>query len=337
MLALAARLGYSESAFLSPGRSRATTTCATSAPWPRCRSAATRRSRPGSRWPSTRGAAGRLVLHTASGEVPVDTETGEGGRTVATLTSVAPYVEEPDPALRDRRPRAPALGSGRARPRRCRRGWRTPAARHLILACRTRERLADLDYDFDALKTLMLDHDLTTVALVWREDPRVFHARDPFPVGGVVEDPATGAAAAAFGAYLRELGAVTPPVDLTIHQGEDMGRPSTLDGARGHRPTGRSCASAGRPWRSRAQGLAHERLEHPAGGGRGAVRRARRRGGVADAEAHGHVGQLARVARGVRPASAPAARSTAGRWRRRTAARPGSSAAAAARRRPRPR
>ncbi len=146
---------------------------------------------------------------------------------MATLTSVAPYVEEPDPALvtgalehlrwdpgeldPDLPPRVAYAG-----------------ARHLILACRTRERLADLDYDFDALKELMLDHDLITVALVWREDPRTFHARNPFPVGGVVEDPATGAAAAAFGAYLRELGAVTPPVDLTIHQGEDMGRPSTL-------------------------------------------------------------------------------------------------------------
>jgi len=43
-----------------------------------------------------------------------------------------------------------------------------------------------------------------------------------------VEDPATGAAAAAFGAYLRELGLVTPPVRLTLHQGHDLGRPSLL-------------------------------------------------------------------------------------------------------------
>ncbi len=55
-----------------------------------------------------------------------------------------------------------------------------------------------------------------------------FHARNPFPVGGVVEDPATGAAAAAFGAYLRELGLVRPPANVTILQGHDMGRPSRL-------------------------------------------------------------------------------------------------------------
>ena len=48
------------------------------------------------------------------------------------------------------------------------------------------------------------------------------------PVGGVVEDPATGAAAAAFGNYLRETGAVTAPATVTVHQGVDMGRPSLL-------------------------------------------------------------------------------------------------------------
>jgi PhzF family phenazine biosynthesis protein len=44
----------------------------------------------------------------------------------------------------------------------------------------------------------------------------------------VVEDPATGAAAAAFGGYLRELGLVPVPATLTVHQGVDMGRPSTI-------------------------------------------------------------------------------------------------------------
>jgi PhzF family phenazine biosynthesis protein len=50
--------------------------------------------------------------------------------------------------------------------------------------------------------------------------------RDPFPVGGVVEDPATGAAAAAFGAYLREFGQEQPTI--TLHQGDDLGRPSLI-------------------------------------------------------------------------------------------------------------
>ena len=32
-------------------------------------------------------------------------------------------------------------------------------------------------------------HELVTVDLVHREDETTFHARNPFPVGGVVEDP----------------------------------------------------------------------------------------------------------------------------------------------------
>ena len=74
----------------------------------------------------------------------------------------------------------------------------------------------------------MLRENWTTIQLVWRETPDIFHARVPFPVGGVVEDPATGAASAALGAYLRELRLVVPPAMITVHQGDDMGRPSLL-------------------------------------------------------------------------------------------------------------
>ncbi|MFD7713457.1 PhzF family phenazine biosynthesis isomerase [Streptomyces sp. NPDC059786] len=99
---------------------------------------------------------------------------------------------------------------------------------HLVLAAGSRARLADLDYDFEALAAVMRVHGWTTVHLVWRESGDRFHARDPFPVGGVVEDAATGAAAAAFGGYLRTLGLVTAPSVISIRQGEDMGRPSDL-------------------------------------------------------------------------------------------------------------
>ncbi len=99
---------------------------------------------------------------------------------------------------------------------------------HLILVAATRQRLSHLDYDFDRLARLMVEEDLTTVQLLWQESPTVFHSRNPFPVGGVVEDPATGAAAAAFGGYLRSAGLVVPPAHITILQGQDMGRPSVI-------------------------------------------------------------------------------------------------------------
>ncbi|MDX6726392.1 MAG: hypothetical protein QOK49_1197 [Baekduia sp.] len=173
-----------------------------------------------------RDGAGAILLNTRSGPVAVQTQ-ADGGDVSATLTSVAPAVHPVDDADVDlalaalRWTRAdldPALPPRIA----------YAGARHLILAVRTRARLADLDYAFDVLKAYMSQRDLTTVDLVWRQDTTTFQARNPFPVGGVVEDAATGAAAAAFGAYLRERGAVSPPVRVTVLQGADMGRPSEL-------------------------------------------------------------------------------------------------------------
>ncbi len=119
---------------------------------------------------------------------------------------------------------------------------------HPLLAVRTRERLAGLDYDMTLLARLMADRGWTTVDLVWREDETTFHARNPFPPGGVVEDPATGAAAAALGGYLREAGHVHLPSVVTVLQGADMGRPSLLtvgipsDPSQGIRVTGSAVA-----------------------------------------------------------------------------------------------
>lgn len=157
---------------------------------------------------------------TPAGLVTVAVADGE-----ATLTSVDPRVE----ALDDLEELLTALGWAAADldpalPPRV--GY--AGAFHPIVAAATRERLAALDYDFERLRALASAHDWTTIALVHRRSPEVYDARNPFPAGGVVEDPATGAAAAAFGAYLRELELVAPPAEVTIHQGDDMGRPSVL-------------------------------------------------------------------------------------------------------------
>lgn len=67
-----------------------------------------------------------------------------------------------------------------------------------------------------------------TVAVLHRIADGEFEARNLFPVGAITEDPATGAAAAAVGAYLRILGLVEPPSRVLIHQGRHVGRPSLL-------------------------------------------------------------------------------------------------------------
>ncbi|MFI7140646.1 response regulator [Streptomyces massasporeus] len=56
---------------------------------------------------------------------------------------------------------------------------------HPVIATASRDRLADLDYDMAALGDLMARRDWTTIDLVLRESPTVFHARNPFPPGGV--------------------------------------------------------------------------------------------------------------------------------------------------------
>lgn len=99
---------------------------------------------------------------------------------------------------------------------------------HLVIAVRSLSRLQRLDYDFEGLKVLMEGAGITTLQLLWREDEALFHSRNPFPVGGVVEDAATGAAAAALGGYLRDAGLVRTPFEFSIRQGEAMGRPSLL-------------------------------------------------------------------------------------------------------------
>ena len=174
---------------------------------------------------SAAGDPATLVLETNGGPVPVETSADSDGLIRATLTSVATWVREPGPDLLsmaldlldwqvdDLDPRLPPAIA-------------FAGARHLILAAREGVRLATLDYPFELMKALMLANDLTTLQLVWRESPTRFRARDPFPVGGVVEDPATGAAAAALGGYLRERGEIVAPASFEIIQGVEMGRPS---------------------------------------------------------------------------------------------------------------
>jgi PhzF family phenazine biosynthesis protein len=174
-----------------------------------------------------RSPADVLIFHTPAGFVSITTFQNDKGELVAELTSVAPRVSQPAPdllvgvlgALRwsadDLDPDYPVLLAN-------------AGAEHLVLVTKTRQRLADLDYDFDDLATVMHRYGLVTVLLVWPESKNRYHARNPAAGLGVVEDPATGAAAAAFGGYLRELAMIGENAEFTISQGVDMGRPSEI-------------------------------------------------------------------------------------------------------------
>ena len=224
MQAIAREVGYSETAFVAPrhGNARDIRYYSPEAEVPFCGHATIATG-------VVLGADegdGAYRLATRVGDVPVDVRTHDGRREAA-LTSVVPRHAPATAALVDAA--LSALGWSRGELDRS-----IPPARafagawHLVLAVAEPGTLARLDYDFDRLKALMLADGLTTLQLLWREGRQVFHARNPFPVGGVVEDPATGAAAAALGGYLRDAGLLAAPTSILIRQGEAMGRPSRL-------------------------------------------------------------------------------------------------------------
>jgi PhzF family phenazine biosynthesis protein len=102
-------------------------------------------------------------------------------------------------------------------------------ARHLLLALNDRATLAAMQYDIHTGAELMRAWRFATISLVHAGAPGRFHARNPFAAGGVYEDPATGAAAAALAGYLQALGIEARNVEIV--QGEDMGVPCLIHAA----------------------------------------------------------------------------------------------------------
>jgi PhzF family phenazine biosynthesis protein len=169
---------------------------------------------------------GNYLFNTKVGEIPVDV-TIHNEHIEASLTSVLPVYAAASNDLLNKTLKALNWALDDLEPS-------IPPARafagnwHLVLAVKSKERLDNLSYDFDTLKSIMQADDLTTLQLIWQESPEVIHSRNPFPIGGVVEDPATGSAAVALGGYLRDANLIAAPATLQIRQGEVMGRPSLL-------------------------------------------------------------------------------------------------------------
>ncbi|PTW90348.1 PhzF family phenazine biosynthesis protein [Microbacteriaceae bacterium MWH-Ta3] len=170
---------------------------------------------------------GEFVFETAAGVVPVLVEHDDDGRLRATLLSVSTSVAPLDDSLLDEL--LLILGWSRSDVH--------PAAtpmvafagnHHPVLVARSTDRLESLDYDFEALRALCTEHIWPTIQLVAPMENGEWLSRNPFAFGGVYEDSATGSAAAALGAYLRELGTVVPGDVFVVLQGVHMGRPSEI-------------------------------------------------------------------------------------------------------------
>ncbi|WP_090955809.1 PhzF family phenazine biosynthesis protein [Arthrobacter sp. ov118] len=170
---------------------------------------------------------GTFLFDTPVGPVAIET-TGQGAAVTASFTSVEPRVAEfpdgvlstllgllgvgPDELHPEYPPRVAFAGN-----------W------HPILVLAERDTFDSFVFDPDAMRALMDAQNWAgTVTTLYEMGPGEFDSRNPFPVGTITEDPATGSAAAAFGGYLRLLSLVEPPSRVVVHQGSHVGRPSVL-------------------------------------------------------------------------------------------------------------
>lgn len=175
---------------------------------------------------------GSWVFATSAGDVDVVT-TGEWGRIAAGFTSVEPHVADLDPEVASRLLDLLSLADEDL-------DLRMPLAQafagnvHPVVSVRSAATFDSFGYDPLPVRALMDERGwagTVTVIHVAGEigDGMTVEVRNIFPVGDILEDPATGSAAAALGVYLRDRIALPAPFRFTVRQGRHIGRPSILE------------------------------------------------------------------------------------------------------------
>ncbi|MFB2585492.1 PhzF family phenazine biosynthesis protein [Herbiconiux liukaitaii] len=189
---------------------------------------------------ATRRGAGDFTVETNAGTIAISTSRTPDERMFASFRSVEPATRDLPAAttagLLDLLGLTPADLDDSLPPREAFAGnW------HPIVPLRDRHVFDTFAFDPAAARALMTEHHwhgtITVVhvpapqpAGTGTAAPLEVHARNLFPVGTITEDPATGSAAAALGAYLRATGTLPLPLParFTVHQGSHVGRPSLL-------------------------------------------------------------------------------------------------------------
>ncbi|MGA7204682.1 MAG: PhzF family phenazine biosynthesis protein [Specibacter sp.] len=170
---------------------------------------------------------GAFLFDTNAGAIElVTTESGQG--ILAAFTSVEPRIAPIDPGVLQRLLGLLLLDAGDLHadyPPMLSFAGNT----HPTLVLGSAESFEHFTFNGADMRTLMDDQGWAgTVTILRVLGPAEFEARNLFPVGNILEDPATGSAAASTGAYLRAIGALAPPATITIRQGRHVGRPSIL-------------------------------------------------------------------------------------------------------------
>lgn len=152
------------------------------------------------------------------------TQTSEGGTVTVEADAAGAVMTQPRPTFTAVDPSGPAGALG------------LPAAgaaevaeaaglRHAIVA--TDAPIAALAPHPAAIAAASRRLRASTLAVVRRIDDRTLHVRVFAPVEGIAEDPGTGAAAGPVAVLARRLWGVDR--DVTILQGEELGRPSRIE------------------------------------------------------------------------------------------------------------
>jgi trans-2,3-dihydro-3-hydroxyanthranilate isomerase len=167
--------------------------------------------------------AGRVVQRCGAGLLPLDVSADRVELTAGTpsaeeLSGVAPYLR--------------ALGlmdgdAGTSPPRVCSTGLR-----QAFVEVASSDAVRSVVPDVPGLAAAAGEGVETISVFAWDADARVAHSRVFTAIAGVPEDPATGSAAAAFGAWLAASGYVPADAETpyVVTQGAEIGRPSTIEG-----------------------------------------------------------------------------------------------------------
>lgn len=191
------------------------------------------------------GAQARLVLDEGAGPVSVVVECADGRPVSARLTT--PRRPEPVP-VGEPAALAAALGlrPDQLHPSLPVAGW-SAGVPFSIVPVRDVEALGAIRVDAAAWASGLTEASAAEVyAVTPLGDPATateWRARMFAPALGIPEDPATGAAAAAFAGFLAELDPAPGARGWVVHQGVEMGRPSRIE-VTVHRPDGGGAPTA---------------------------------------------------------------------------------------------
>jgi trans-2,3-dihydro-3-hydroxyanthranilate isomerase len=179
-----------------------------------------------------RGETTRIVLEEGVGPVPVTVRARDGRPVFAQLSAARLPERGPDPPPADEIAALLSLEPSDLLPGEPPQAW-SAGVPFLFVPVASRDALARARVRMEVWQRVLASY--------WAPQPFVFtydtgsddvqvRARMFSPGLGIIEDPATGSAAATLAGYLFERGATTSGVrSWTVEQGVEMGRPSRLE------------------------------------------------------------------------------------------------------------